>query len=267
MHGGFDLDDKLPSEPNENLIVNTEDTIIPVTIKQLIDSNFSIDQPFLVDGIPRKQFSIVGVVRSVQEEEIWTLYDIDESTGVFKVQDFSKDFSSLEQTFNVGTYVFVVGKINFFESTPVISAFSVKPVIDFDQIPYHFIYTLFVHFSTLRGLPPNTVFSFSKTIGQSAETAINNNNNNNNNNNINNVNKETNQNQDELIRKKILDFIRSKHASVNKSEIVKFLGNSYPLEKITNSLNVLEYNGEIYTTGIDTYVLSWESFLFKNNVF
>lgn len=249
MQGGFDLDDNLPSEPNENLPVNTEETLTPVTIKQLIDSNYSIDQPFLVDGVPRKHFIIVGVVRSVQKEEIWTLYEIDDSTGIFPVQDFSKDLDSLEQTFSVGTYVSVVGKINLYESGPIISAFSVKPVIDFDEIPYHFLYTLFVHFSTLRGLPPNTAFSFSKVVEQNGEKGLTNANKNHNNN-------EPAQAHDELIRKKILDFIRDKHSSVNKSEIVRFLGDTYPLEEISNSLNVLEYNGEIYSTGIDTFVIS-----------
>lgn len=243
--GGFDINDKLPSENNESLPVRTEDNIIPVTIKQLIDSNFEVGKPLLIDGVQRKQISIVGVIEGVVDEELAIRYEINDSTGVFQVQDFTKEIE-LSDSLSVGTYVSVVGKIALSdESQPIISAFSVRPVTDFNQIPYHHLQVLFVHLLTLRGLPSNSSFNIqaSKSTNQ-----------------VNN-NKASTGNQedasDEKLHDKILEYLQMHYAvdGTPKSEIASYLGSSYSLERISKQLSLMEYSGEVYTPGTDRYTI------------
>ncbi|KAH0795063.1 putative replication factor A2 [Histomonas meleagridis] len=251
MEGGFDLNDKLPSESNERLPVNVDDSITPVTIKQLLNSNYNPGQPFLIDGVQRKQINIVGMVHSVQEEAIASYYEIDDSTGIFQVQDFSKNMECLTLSFPVGTYVSVVGKIstNSQNTGPIISAFSVKQVEDFDEIPYHFLHALFVHFFSLRGLPPNSSFAIAENPRNHTEASDHNE-----------IpapqEQENNQEMDEQLRPKILEYIQIHNSStgVSKAEIAGHFGSTYSLERISNAISALEYNGEIYSPSIDHYV-------------
>lgn len=240
--GGFDVNDRLPSENNESLPVRTEDSITPVTIKQLLDSNYEVGKPLLIDGVQRKQISIVGVIEGVTDEELSMCYDINDSTGVFRVQDFTKEME-LSDSLSVGTYVSVVGKIALSDdSRPIISAFSVRPVTDFNQIPYHHLQVLFVHLLTLRGLPAASAYTVhagrapaaAPSAGAAAEDA-----------------------SDEALHDKILDYLRT-HNSIDgtpKAEIAAHLGSAYSLDRITKQLSAMEYNGEVYTPGTDSYTI------------
>ena len=58
--------------------------------------NFEPGKNILIDGVPRKQVSIVGLIEKVTEDAIVSYYDINDSTGIFQVQDFTKDMTRLQ---------------------------------------------------------------------------------------------------------------------------------------------------------------------------
>ena len=246
MESGFDFNDRLPSETGEHMIVKTEDAITPVTIKQLLDSNFEPGKNILIDGVPRKQVSIVGVIEKVTEDAIVSYYDVNDSTGIFQVQDFTKDMETLTESFQPGTYVSIVGKISFsdVDRQPIISAFSVKKVNDFNQIPCHLLQALFVHLLTLRGLPSNSAFEiknkeYQGNTADPSKPGI------------------DDSSSEEVLCNEILEFLRMNKQidGTPKSDIVSHLSSRFSVERISIALSALEYRGEIYTSSPNRYII------------
>ena len=245
MLSGFDFNDRLPSETGERLTVKTEDAIIPVTIKQLLDANFEPGKNILIDGVPRKQVSIIGLIEKVTEDAIVSYYDVDDSTGVFQVQDFTKDMDTLTESFQPGTYVSIVGKISFsdVDRQPIISAFSVKKVTDFNQIPCHLLQALFVHLLTLRGLPSNSAFEIKNKASQGNTVEA--------------SKPLDDTSSEEVLCNEILEFLRMNKQidGTPKSDIVSHLSSRFSVEKISTALSALEYRGEIYTSSPNRYII------------
>ncbi|KAH0789795.1 Replication factor A protein 2 [Histomonas meleagridis] len=245
MEGGFDFNDRLPSETGERQPIKTEDAITPVTIKQLLDANFEPGKNITIDGIPRKQVSIVGLIERVTDDAIVSYYDVNDSTGIFQVQDFTKDMDTLTEPFQSGTYVSIVGKISFSDTDrqPIISAFSVKKVVDFNQIPCHLLQALFVHLLTLRGLPSNSAFEIKNKVSQG--------------NSITSQKQVDDSTSEEVLYNEILEFLRINKQidGTPKSDIVSHLSSRFSVEKISDALSALEYRGEIYTSSPDRYVI------------
>ncbi|KAH0794764.1 replication protein A, subunit RPA32 [Histomonas meleagridis] len=245
MEGGFDLNDRLPSETGERLTVKTDDAITPVTIKQLIDANLEPGKNILIDGVPRKQVSIVGLIERVTDDAIVSYYDVNDSTGIFQVQDFTKDMETLTESFQQGTYVSIVGKISFSDSDrqPIISAFSVKKVVDFNQIPCHLLQALFVHLLTLRGLPSTSAFEIKGKLSQGSTVSS--------------LKPTEDSSSEEVLCNEVLEFLRINKQidGTPKEEIVSHLSSRFSIENISSALSTLEYRGEIYTSSPNRYVI------------
>jgi hypothetical protein len=156
---GFDTSDRYPPEAEEEtLLIKPNDSIIPVTVKQLQRSlqEWSSDRDVLINGQPRKQVALVGLICSVIPESLGTVYEIDDSTGLIRALDLTRDSDTPELP--KGTYCHVVGRLTPREESAQISAFSVRAVRDFNQIPYHMLQALYVYLHMTRGLPNASAF-------------------------------------------------------------------------------------------------------------
>ncbi|OHT15383.1 hypothetical protein TRFO_14135 [Tritrichomonas foetus] len=244
--GGFDPGDKIPSEADNRLPVRTDDTLVPVTIKQILDANPEPGKPLMIDGVQRKIVSICGLIVNVSEENISIVYDIDDGTGVFRVQDFTQsDSMNLEPALQVHTYAYVCGRINTGtkdrSAPPYISAFKVKPVEDFDQIPYHTLQALYVHKYMLHGLPKNSAFDNDAkdqihAPAQQQQTT-------------NQRQAEPSLQREEMVKKAVLDYIRAKDQTygVHQDQIAQALSNIYSVDEVLQAIEALNYGGEIYS--------------------
>jgi replication factor A2 len=139
--------------------VNTRDSIVPVTIKQIHEAldNAAETGQLLIDNQPRRHVSIVGLVCRCVFDEISRTYTLDDGTGIITVQDFTQDFANSETPLGFRTYAYVVGRVMISERE--ISAFCVRQVEDFNQIPFHVMQTLYVHLHSIHGLPQRSVYS------------------------------------------------------------------------------------------------------------
>ena len=251
--GGFDPNDRIPSEQDARLPVRTDDALVPVTIKQILDANPEPGNPIIIDGVQRKIVSIVGIVRNVSEANIAMVYEIDDGTGSFLVQDFThSDSTSPEDIFHENMYVYVCGRINSGSkdrsSQPNISAFRVKQVVDPNQIAFHYLQALYVHKYFQRGsLPPNSAFESNQAVGAAPGMG-------NVQNRIGTVGTPAGHHQnssiprEELVKKAILDFLGTKDSSygVHIDEIARALSNLYSVDEVTAAIEALAYSGEIY---------------------
>jgi len=136
----------------------SEQTILPVTLKQINDADSS-DDTMKIDGKELTQVVVVGTVLSMESQALANNYSIDDGTGRIDVRwwtdaesgDVHADKRSLirEQT-----YVRVVGKIRNFQNQKQIVAFDVRPVKDFNEVTYHLIHCIQVHLANTTEQSP-----------------------------------------------------------------------------------------------------------------
>lgn len=250
--GGFDPNDKMPSEGEEHKPVRTEEALIPVTIRQIYNSlEDSPNDPPIINGQPRKYVSLVGMITEVSEDNISIIYEIDDGTGQFRIQDYthSDQDTNLSASFEENSYIYVVGRIkqgNKESSTPpFITAFSVKQVTDPNQIAFHNLQALYVNLFSTRGLPQNSAYEKAVTQGtstnsgqnagmRSSDQTIRNN--------------DVTLSNEDLVKDAVINFIKQKNQDygVHIDEIRKALSNKFKGEDVDQAVEVLAYNGEIY---------------------
>jgi replication factor A2 len=126
-----------------------EQTILPVTIKQITDAA-ATDDAIKIDDRDVNQVVIMGAVLSMESQALANNYTVDDGTGTIEVRwwtdaeqgDMHADKRS---AISEMTYVRVVGKIRNFQSQKQVVAFDVRPVTDFNEITYHLINSIQVH--------------------------------------------------------------------------------------------------------------------------
>lgn len=248
--GGFDPNDKMPSEGEEHKPVRTEEALIPVTIRQIYESLESKNDPPLIDGYQRKYVSLVGMVKEVTEDNISIIYVIDDGTGTFRIQDYThSDQESLSASFEENTYIYAVGRIKpeNKENPPFVTAFSVKQVTDPNQIAFHNLQALYVHLYTTRGLPQNSAYE--KSVAQNAGYSSNQNAGMRASEQATKSNDSAVSNED-LVKQAVLNFLRSKNESygVHIDEIRKALSSQFAGSDVDRAVDALAYTGEIYNS-------------------
>ncbi|KAK4454301.1 replication factor A protein 2 [Podospora aff. communis PSN243] len=132
-----------------------DDTLRPVTIKQLIES----DEPYpgaglSVDGIPITQVTLIGQVRSIKPQATNVTYQIDDGTGVIDVKkwlDAERADGGANATFQPDTYVRVFGRLTQFNSKKHVGAHFIRQIEDFNEVSYHLLDATYVHLYLTKG--------------------------------------------------------------------------------------------------------------------
>ncbi|KAK0620386.1 hypothetical protein B0T14DRAFT_567137 [Immersiella caudata] len=132
-----------------------DDTLRPVTIKQLVES----DEPYpgaglAVDGIPVTQVTLIGQVRSVKPQATNVTYQIDDGTGVIDVKkwvDAERADSGATAQFAPDTYVRVFGRLTQFSGKKHVGAHFIRTIEDFNEVNYHLLDATYVHLYLTKG--------------------------------------------------------------------------------------------------------------------
>ncbi|XP_020113245.1 replication protein A 32 kDa subunit A-like [Ananas comosus] len=126
----------------------------PVTLKRLIEAYQSSDDKssVVVDGINATNFRIVGLVMNKRERATDVTFTIDDGTGRMDFLRWVNDASDTNETAIIqnGMYVNVIGSITGFQERKRASAFSVRPVIDYNQVALHFIECIYMHLKNAK---------------------------------------------------------------------------------------------------------------------
>ncbi|XP_022730521.1 replication protein A 32 kDa subunit A [Durio zibethinus] len=149
--GGF-----MPSQPSQ--LANStpsparsRDTqgLISVTVKQISEASQSGDEKsnFVIDGVDVTNVKVVGTVfnKNVRSSDI--RFHLDDGTGrVECIRWVTENLDTREMdALEDGTYVRVNGHLQSFQGKKQLSAFSVRPVTNFDEVTCHFIECIHQH--------------------------------------------------------------------------------------------------------------------------
>lgn len=102
---------------------------------------------------------LIGEVMEVNEGATTLVYRIDDRTGPWvKVQKWiTEDQDPANQQERTvcqeGMYVKVIGHIKTFNKQMNVTAFHIKPIVDYNEITHHLAEVIFIHLATTRGVP------------------------------------------------------------------------------------------------------------------
>ncbi|TKY58224.1 Replication protein A 32 kDa subunit A [Spatholobus suberectus] len=149
--GGFmssqssQLNDSSPAPPK------SRDTqgLVPVTVKQISEASQSGDEKsnFVINGVDLNNVTLVGMVFEKVERNTDVNFVLDDGTGRIKCRRWvneTYDTKEMEEVMN-GMYVRVYGHLKSFQGVRQLVAFSVRPVTNFDEVPFHFIDCIHSH--------------------------------------------------------------------------------------------------------------------------
>ncbi|KAK6531186.1 replication factor A protein 2 [Arthrobotrys megalospora] len=143
-----------------------KNTLRPVTIKQIVEAQTPHDDnTFVIDDAETGNVAFVAQIRSIADQETNSTYKMEDGTGTIEVKQFRDNRNSMvddadgETSLNrdsglqINSYARVVGNIKQFNNRRNITAHSVRPVTDFNEIQCHFLEVTAVHLHFTRGPP------------------------------------------------------------------------------------------------------------------
>ncbi|XVF89496.1 hypothetical protein PTKIN_Ptkin19aG0134300 [Pterospermum kingtungense] len=154
--GGF-----MPSQPSQQAnptssSARSRDTqgLLSVTVKQISEAFQSGDEKsnFIIDGVDVTNVKLVGMVfnKNVRSSDI--RFHLNDGTGRVECIRWvtengdTREMDALED----GTYVRVIGHLQSFQGKKQLSAFSVRPVTNFDEVTCHFLECIYLHLQNSR---------------------------------------------------------------------------------------------------------------------
>jgi len=157
-----------------------EQTMLPVTIKQILNAAKTEDETLKIDGREVNQVIVVGEVMSMDSQALCNSYQLDDGTGRIDIrwwvdQETSELHADKRSLVTDTTYVRVVGKIRNFQDQQQVVAFDVRPVKDFNEITCHMLQAVHVHLVHTTQAPASSAPAGESAptfgYGQSAPTA------------------------------------------------------------------------------------------------
>ncbi|KAK0641640.1 putative replication factor-a protein [Cercophora newfieldiana] len=134
-----------------------DDSLRPVTIKQLIESEESYPGgPLAIDGVPVTQVTLIGQVREIKEQTTNVTYRVDDGTGIVDVKkwiDAERSDGGANTTFQLDTYVRVFGRLTAFNGKKHVGAHFIRAIEDFNEVNYHLLDATYVHLYLTKGAP------------------------------------------------------------------------------------------------------------------
>ncbi|XP_076664872.1 replication protein A 32 kDa subunit [Andrena cerasifolii] len=142
--GGFL--DNTRKEGQDDIKSRRVQTLVPVMIKHLL-SSFSIDDAKFWD-IPARMFTIVGIVRNVEETATKMSFDIEDQTGtITALKWLEADKKSSERPTQVNTYIRVLGLLREQNDNRHILILRMWPLQNLNELTNHI---LEVTYATLK---------------------------------------------------------------------------------------------------------------------
>jgi len=122
---------------------------IPCTIAQIVRAEVQ-DDNFVCDGITLNQVTLIGIVRSANESATNLSYVIDDMSGpTFEVRQFVDNDENTPEAERVtlvreNVYVRIYGHLRSFNGKRSIVAFTVRPLMDLNELTSHLLEMLYV---------------------------------------------------------------------------------------------------------------------------
>ncbi|KAF2447670.1 replication protein A, subunit RPA32, partial [Karstenula rhodostoma CBS 690.94] len=135
---------------------NAQDTLRPVTIKQILDAQPDASgDDFKIDGSRISQLTFVGQIRNIAAQTTNITYKLDDGTGSIEVKQWNDDdameASPLKSKLVEGVYCRAWGKLKSFHDRRHVNAQIIRPVEDMNEVQYHLLEATAVHLHFTRG--------------------------------------------------------------------------------------------------------------------
>ncbi|KAK0715721.1 hypothetical protein B0H67DRAFT_538351 [Lasiosphaeris hirsuta] len=159
--GGFVGGSQQGSQGGQGGSKYDNDSLRPVTIKQLVDSKEDYPGGDLkIDGLGVTQITLVGQVRAINAQTTNITYRIDDGTGVTDVKkwvdagaggDDDESAGGASKGFALDTYVRIFGRLTTFNSKKHVGAHFIRAIDDFNEVNYHLLEAAYVHLALIKG--------------------------------------------------------------------------------------------------------------------
>eukprot|EP00467_Chlorarachnion_reptans_P005846 CAMPEP_0114524776 /NCGR_PEP_ID=MMETSP0109-20121206/22048_1 /TAXON_ID=29199 /ORGANISM="Chlorarachnion reptans, Strain CCCM449" /LENGTH=260 /DNA_ID=CAMNT_0001706267 /DNA_START=37 /DNA_END=819 /DNA_ORIENTATION=+ len=157
MQGGFTSPAKSSqfgaSQGSPSVNAKRNQSLTPLSIKQLIEAKQPDSMSFSIDDKPVSQVKIVGMILSVDVSAATTNYTVDDGTGQITVRIYTNE--DAPQDLNSGcredVYVKVVGNLRDISGQKIVVAFQVHPVTNFNEITMHHLDVVHTHLKNTKG--------------------------------------------------------------------------------------------------------------------
>lgn len=118
--------------------------LTPVTIKMIDDTLIGNDGSFTSNGIDLTTVRFVGCVRTIDPQQSYDMYELEDGTHSLKTRVWSNKDESTTNGFEqpniiIGDWVEVVASLRDFQGKIQTHVQVIKKVDDFNLIPYHFL--------------------------------------------------------------------------------------------------------------------------------
>lgn len=146
---------------------------MPLTVKQIADAHQSgtgeKGAPFLVDGVETASIRLVGMVNGKAERTTDVSFTLDDGTGRLDFIRWVNDASDSSETAAIqnGMYVAVIGNLKGLQERKRATAFSIRPITDFNEVTLHFIQCVRMHIENTKskvGSPARTTSSVGVSV-------------------------------------------------------------------------------------------------------
>jgi replication factor A2 len=221
--------------------------LLPLTVKQINQAFQATDDKsnFIIDGVDVNNVTLVGMLFNKAERVTDVSFVIDDGTGRIDCNRWvneAVDTKEMEAILD-GMYVRVHGHLKGFQGKKQLTVFSIRPLTDYNEMPYHFVECMYVHNyntkSRLQGsVPtqnmPNSAFATPSKSYQAAPP-------------------------DQGIDQMVIGYLQqpsvlSREMGVHVNEIARQL--SMPVENVKQSIEVLVQEGVAYSTIDDDHFRS-----------
>ncbi|KIV87702.1 hypothetical protein PV11_03232 [Exophiala sideris] len=151
-----------------------KDTVRPMTIKQILDSQQPHpDADFRADGEPFGQVTFVGQIQSISTQATNVTYRVDDGTGIIDAKqwiDSDQNADKMEvdpskPKLVENGYCRVWGRLKSFNNKRHVGAHIIRPITDYNEIHYHMLEATAVHLFFTRGPPSNAQSNGQKNAG------------------------------------------------------------------------------------------------------
>ncbi|PSN72842.1 replication protein A, subunit RPA32 [Corynespora cassiicola Philippines] len=133
-----------------------QDTLRPVTIKQLVDAEIMGDET-RIDNHLLTQITLVAQIRNVVTQTTNTTYKLDDGTGSIEAKQWmdaeAESENSLKHKLVEGEYCRVYGKLKNYNDKRHVAANIIRPLEDMNEVSYHLLDATAVHLHKLHGPP------------------------------------------------------------------------------------------------------------------
>lgn len=156
---------------SQHLQDRAEDTLRPVTIKQLLDAQHESGDDFKIDGNKATQvwmsrvlgkesrltdqLTFVGQIRNIATQTTNITYKLDDGTGTIEVKQWNDadalEASPLKSKLVEGSYCRAWGKLKSFHERRHVNASIIRPVENMNEVSYHMLEATSVHLYFTRG--------------------------------------------------------------------------------------------------------------------